>query len=92
MLETFCDAFPFERTDVWRFRPDDKIRSIYESFYPTRLGLADAMEYESLFGALNNKFGVPKNSIRELWAKEPTLADLVRCCIRYCDTLDKTPR
>jgi hypothetical protein len=91
VLEEFCDAFCFARIDVWRFRPDDKIRVIYESRYSPGLGLPDALEYEELFGVLNRKFRIPKNSIHELWAKDPTLAALVECCVRYCDASDKTP-
>jgi hypothetical protein len=83
VLEAVCHAFPFDQTDVWRLRPDDKLRTIYESFYPAGLGLPDGLEYSSLFDALHTKFRVPKKSIGELWEKEPTLADIVACCIRY---------
>jgi hypothetical protein len=83
VLETVCDAFPFDRSDAWRFRPDDKLRTIYESFYPRGLGLPDGFEYESLFDELYAKFRVPKHSISELWATEPTLADIVDCCLRH---------
>lgn len=84
VLEAVCDAFPFKRRDIWRFRPDDKLQAIYESFYPRGLGLPDGLEYENLFDTLHKRFRVPKVTIRKLWAREPTLADIVACCLRYC--------
>jgi len=81
VLEEVCDAFLFKPTDAWRLRPDDKLRSIYGAAYPSKLGLPDAMEYEILFDALHRKFSVTKRQLRNLWASEPTLGDLVAICV-----------
>jgi hypothetical protein len=81
VLAATCEAFLLKRSDAWRLRPGDTLRAMYESSYPPKLGLPDALEYEFLFRALHTEFGVPEASIRDLWAENPTLADMVALCL-----------
>jgi hypothetical protein len=81
ILLATCDAYLLKRSDAWQLRPDDTLRSIYEDAYPPGFGLADTLEHEIMFDTLHKTFGVPEDTIRALWRGEPTLADVVSCCL-----------
>lgn len=82
ILIATCDVYLFKRTDAWRLRPDDRLKAIYDSIYPPKLGLADTLEGVFMFDALQKEFGVPESEIRHLWKSDPTLADVVACCLK----------
>jgi propanediol dehydratase small subunit len=71
-LDVFVETFGFADKQRFRFAPDDRVLDVYRTLYPVR-GSADAMELESLVGALEKKYRV---AILGTWREDITLGDL----------------
>jgi hypothetical protein len=81
ILVATCDAYLLEPSDAWRLRPTDKVKTVYESLYPSGTSLGDTLEHETLFDALHEHFRVPESTLRHLLRRNATLADLVVNCL-----------
>jgi hypothetical protein len=81
ILVATCDAYLLDSSDAWRLRPTDKVKSIYQSFYPRGTSLGDTLEHETLFDALHQQFGVSESMLHHLVRRNATLADLVASCL-----------
>lgn len=55
ILALVGNAFLLREGDTWKLRPDDKPVEIYRAIYP-KGSLADALELETLVGALEDEF------------------------------------
>lgn len=73
-LTLFVDAFAFSGNNRLKFRPDDKILSIYRALYPSRW-MPDAMEVETLATEIERRYGFSFGSV---WTEDLTLSDLFR--------------
>lgn len=56
ILCIFCDAFMFSAEERYRFRPEDTVREIYRTVYPSR-ETPDCLEDTFLIEGLEKEFG-----------------------------------
>jgi hypothetical protein len=82
VLAAVCDALLLDRADVWRLRPQDKLRAAYESTYPEGVGLSEPLELEVFLDTLHRLFGIPKSELREIAQTDPTIGEITVWCLR----------
>jgi propanediol dehydratase small subunit len=71
-LDTFVDAFAFERREKLKLSPGDRILDIYRALYPSKW-MADSLEVETLASDLEAKYRVTLGSV---WSESLTLGEL----------------
>ena len=71
-LNTFVDAFAFDRKHNLNFEPSDKLMDIYRELYPSEW-LPDSLELETFSEDILEQYGV---SLEEIWHDELTLGEV----------------
>ena len=70
----FVNAFAFNDSNKLKFEPDDRLIDIYKNLYPHKWQ-ADALEFETLAGDLNDIYGI---HFDEIWHDRLTLGELFK--------------
>jgi hypothetical protein len=77
-LDAFCDGFAVSSKLKLRFRPDDKMMDFYRKLYPIE-GMADALEFETFFILLEEKYGrVIPEKMESHWSLGQLFASLTQ--------------
>ena len=71
-LNTFVNAFVFDRKHNLKFKPSDKLMDIYRHLYPSKW-LADSLELETFADDILEQYGV---SLEDIWHDELTLGEV----------------
>ena len=75
-LDAFCDGFAISSKLKLRFCPDDKMMDVYRKLYPVE-GMADALEFETFFMLLEEKYErVIPEKIESHWSLGQLFASL----------------
>lgn len=72
-LELFAvDALGFDKKDLTKFSPSDRIMDVYQAIYP-KPSLADGLELETFFCEFEKRHGI---DLEEVWVDGMTLGDV----------------
>jgi propanediol dehydratase small subunit len=72
-LDIFVDAFHFKKSRRLAFAPSDKVMDIYETKYPPKWTMLDALELEVLAMNFQKIYGV---NLERCWRTDITLGEL----------------